>query len=121
MPEWFQKVFRVVATALAAVGSIACGSTSGLRALPDGALIVDVRTAAEFGGEHFPGAINIPVGDLGRRFNELGEKDRAIVVYCRSGHRSAAAKRELDRRGFTNVFDGGALGTLMKLAPKGQQ
>lgn len=65
-----------------------------------GAWLVDVRTPAEYAAEHVPGAVNIPVQDLERRLMELGSTDRAVVVYCRSGARSASAARLLREAGY---------------------
>jgi rhodanese-related sulfurtransferase len=70
-----------------------------------GAVVVDVRTAAEFAGGHVPGAINIPHDQVAARVAEIGAKDRPVLVYCRTGHRSGLAAAELVRRGFTAVYD----------------
>ena len=118
MAEWLRRIQRFVAGTAAVIGAAACASSSSLTALPADALIVDVRTAAEYRTGHFPGAVNVPVQEIGRRHSELGDKERTIVVYCRSGHRSAAAKAKLDAAGFTHVLDGGSLGAMMRLAPK---
>jgi len=77
--------------------------------IKSGALVVDVRTADEYGDEHFPKALNIPVGELEARAAELGAKDRAIVLYCASGARSALAARMLKSLGFTDVTNAGGL------------
>jgi phage shock protein E len=74
-----------------------------------GAVLVDVRTPQEFASGHIDGAVNIPVTDLAVRQAELGDKDQAIVVYCRSGARSASAKRTLEASGFTHVLDLGPM------------
>lgn len=74
-----------------------------------GALLVDVRSPAEFAGGHLDGAKSIPVGELEARISELGAKDRDIVVYCASGARSGSAKRALESAGFTSVHDLGAM------------
>ena len=73
--------------------------------LASGALIVDVRTPGEFAGGHVQRAINIPVGDLERRFTELGQPGK-VVVYCASGMRSARAAKLLQSKGF-DVLDAG--------------
>ena len=75
----------------------------------EGARLVDVRSPGEFAATHLTGARNIPVGDIGRRANELGDKERPIVVYCAGGARSAVAKRTLTSAGFTQVFNLGAI------------
>lgn len=65
-----------------------------------GALLLDVRTPGEYAGGHLPGAVNIPVQELGERARELPATDRAIVIYCRSGARSAAAASALQSLGY---------------------
>jgi phage shock protein E len=74
-----------------------------------GALVVDVRSPGEYADGHYEGAINVPVDEIDSRLAELGDKGRPIVVYCRSGHRSARAKARLDALGFMDVTDGGWL------------
>ena len=77
----------------------------------DDAIIVDVRTPEEFAQAHVQGARNIPVQELARRFNELGsDKHVPVVLYCRSGARSAVAAKLLRDHGFTQVTDIGAMG-----------
>ncbi len=79
------------------------------KLVSDGALLLDVRTAAEFSMGHLPGAVNIPLDQLGSRLGKLEPKDRAIVVYCLSGSRSAAAKGALKSAGFEKVANLGAM------------
>ncbi len=74
-----------------------------------GALVVDVRTVDEFLDGAYPGAINIPVGELLSRLNELGPKDRPIVLYCATGSRSALAAKLLKVSGFKDVTNAGGL------------
>lgn len=67
-------------------------------------LMLDVRTAAEFDAGHIPGAINVPHDVLGERIAELGPADeRDVVVYCRSGRRSAIALEALKGAGFSRL------------------
>jgi phage shock protein E len=83
---------------------------SGLAAkIKEGAMIVDVRSAEEFEEEHYPAAVNIPVDEVHVRLQELGEKNRSIVVYCASGSRSAYAARILKSAGFVDVVNAGGL------------
>lgn len=65
-----------------------------------GALILDVRTAAEYREGHVPQALNLPVQELPARLHEVGPTERPIVVYCRSGGRSAQAAQLLTRAGY---------------------
>lgn len=76
-----------------------------------GAIVVDVRTPEEYASGHFRHAANIPLHVLPARASEL-RKDASIVVYCRSGGRSASAKQLLDRMGFRDVYDAGGLHNL---------
>lgn len=72
------------------------------------ATLLDVRTVEEFDEGHVDGAVNIPVQVLRERMNELS-KDKPVVVYCKSGRRSAEAKRMLDAAGFKRVIDAGPM------------
>jgi phage shock protein E len=74
-----------------------------------GAKIIDVRTPGEFAEEAFPGAVNIPLNTVADKLDELGAKDKPIVLYCASGARSAAAARILKKAGFTDVVNAGGL------------
>ncbi|GBF51474.1 rhodanese-like protein [Leptospira ryugenii] len=74
-----------------------------------GAVVLDVRTKAEFETGHFPGAKHIPVDELESRLSELGGKEKAIVVYCASGMRSGRAKSVLESNGYIDVTNAGGL------------
>lgn len=105
-------LFGVLALALAyaLVGRKAGTSGADARSLVEhGARLVDVRTAEEYASGHLEGAINVPVQELAARIGELGPTDGSIVVYCRSGARSARAAESLRRAGFTSIHDLGAM------------
>ncbi len=82
----------------------------------EGKLIIDVRTPEEFEMGAFPGAVNIPLDELPVRMEELGSKDREMVLYCASGARSAYAMRFLQDAGFTNMTNGGGIMQMMSQA-----
>lgn len=74
--------------------------------LAAGSLLVDVRTAAEFGRGAIPHAVNIPLDDLRSRLSELG--DRRVIVHCQVGQRGHTAVRILAQHGYDAVnLDGG--------------
>ena len=78
----------------------------------ENALVLDVREANEIAQGHILDAIHIPVGSFAGRIGEIDEhKDRAVIVSCRSGHRSARACVMLRKAGFEKVFNlkGGVL------------
>ena len=73
------------------------------KAVKEGAVIIDVRTRDEYRQKHIEGARNIPVHLLERAYPYL-PKDKALVVYCREGHRSAVAAKMLREQGW-EVYD----------------
>lgn len=74
-----------------------------------GAVLLDVRSTAEFSSGHLPNAKNIPLDQLSRRLKEVGPKDRPVVVYCLSGSRSALAAGQLTSAGFAQVMNLGPM------------
>jgi rhodanese-related sulfurtransferase len=72
-----------------------------------GATLLDVRSPAEFAAGHLDGAVLVPVDELGARLAEV-PRDRPVVVYCRSGGRSARAAALLAAAGY-EVHDLGAM------------
>lgn len=82
------------------------GSKVDLKELvKNGAVIVDVRTPAEFQNGHIKGAINIPLQSLEKNFTKL-KKDKAVITCCASGMRSSSAKSILKSKGY-DVHNGG--------------
>lgn len=79
-------------------------------------LIVDVRTTGEFASGAYPGAVNIPLDEIQFRVEELGQKDRKIILYCASGARSDYALKILKSYGFTNLENGGGISKMMTRA-----
>jgi rhodanese-related sulfurtransferase len=77
-----------------------------------GAILLDVRSKAEFSGGHIKGAINIPVNVLNNHLGQLKDKDKTIITCCASGMRSASAKSILQSHGYKNVYNGGGWSSL---------
>ncbi len=74
------------------------------------AVILDVRTQAEFDEGHIPGALLLPDSEITRRAEEvLSDKGQTVLVYCRSGRRSALAAKALVGLGYTEVYDFGGI------------
>ncbi len=72
--------------------------------------VVDVRTAEEYAQGHVPDAINIPNEDIGEESPEaLPQKDAILLIYCRSGRRSAQAAKKLAALGYENIYDFGGI------------
>lgn len=68
-------------------------------AVASGDELLDVRTTAEFGMAHVPGAVHIPHTRIMERLDEI-PRDRPIHVMCQGGGRSAATTSLLNRAGF---------------------
>lgn len=85
------------------------GQVEQFRRTP-GALLLDVRTEEEYAEGHIPGSVNLPVGEQRRREDLLpDDPDAPIYVYCLSGARSAQMVMDLQRMGFTRVYNIGGI------------
>ncbi len=76
----------------------------------DDYVLLDVRTAEEYELGHIAGALLIPHNDLVDRAEiELADKSKTILLYCRSGNRSATAAKLLKDLGYTAIYDFGGI------------
>lgn len=76
----------------------------------DRVIILDVRTEEEYNTGHILNAILIPNETITDRMPDLlPDHDAEILIYCRSGNRSAQAARKLIQIGYTNVYDFGGI------------
>ena len=120
------KLSRLLATSLLVISPIvaSCGGDSsstdttvpvGQLSLKPAAMVIDVRTAEEFASGHVSGATNINF-ESDTFLNDLAgfDKEAAYSVYCRSGRRSALAKKAMQDAGFMNVTDLGGIETAAK-------
>ncbi|MDD5028624.1 MAG: rhodanese-like domain-containing protein [Rhodoferax sp.] len=96
-------IFCFGAQTVLAAGAVAVRQGAAMQS--QGALLVDVRTPAEFARGHAPGAVLIPLDQIGQRLGELGAKDRPIALICRSGNRSGQAQSILEQAGFTKTVN----------------
>lgn len=108
-----KKVFHLLALSLClSVSAITAHASEraqiGWEKIQQGAMIVDVRTPQEFSAGHLDNAVNFPLSELDKHFSTI-DKNRPIVVYCRSGNRSGIAYDYLVEQGFTQVHNGGGL------------
>ncbi|KXL52161.1 thiosulfate sulfurtransferase PspE precursor [Anaerotignum neopropionicum] len=72
----------------------------------DEVIILDVRTKDEFNSSHIPNAILLPNETISDKMLDLlPDLDAEILIYCRSGNRSAQAAKKLIAIGYTNVYD----------------
>ncbi len=69
-----------------------------------GAVLVDVRSVAEFASQSAPGTLNIPLGALAGRLAEI-PRTVPVVLACASGSRSGMAKMMLKAKGYPQVYN----------------
>jgi rhodanese-related sulfurtransferase len=90
-------------TSVAKPGRIDGATAKALAA--GGAKVVDVRTAEEFASGHVPGAIHVPYDEIARRAAEIGPPSTPVLLYCRTGRRSAIAVKALQKAGYEKLYD----------------
>jgi phage shock protein E len=97
-------------------------TSKAVERLKAGAVLVDVRSPAEFASQRIPGAINLPMGfgpeDLRREGLEPGQE---ILLHCASGTRSGMARGQLRKLGYEQVWNLGSFGRAKKVASEAGQ
>ena len=90
--------------------------TDARAQLKAGALLVDVRTPAEFNSGHLPDAINLPLDQIETKLPQRQkDKNQAILLHCQSGMRSGMAMKKLKSAGYANVFNLGSYGRAARI------
>ena len=74
----------------------------------EGALLIDVRTPAEFARGSVPGAKNVPYEELLQRLDAFGSHEQTVILFCESGRRAGLAKAILVQQGWTDVHNMGS-------------
>lgn len=69
-----------------------------------GIVLLDVRTDKEYAQGHIPGAVHVPLTDIGEKVKKL-KKDKDIVVFCQNGNRSIWAIKRLMGMGYKNLYN----------------
>ena len=117
-----QWLLAVIAAGIMAAALSACGQDKTSRDTKsaeeakermdkdDKIIVLDVRTEEEYREGHIPGAIVIPNETISSEpLKELPDLEQEILVYCRSGNRSAQAAKKLIEAGYTQVYDFGGI------------
>ena len=87
-------------------GGQSVGPMDAVRLLNQGALVLDVRSQAEFDSGHILDARHVPQEQVAQAAETLKRfKDKVVITCCESGMRSSAAARVLQAQGFTNVVN----------------
>jgi phage shock protein E len=89
------------------------GTASGetvAKLLKESPVVLDVRTSGEFQSGHVPGALHLPLSDFAQRLESVApDKTRPLLLYCASGARSGAARRQAQSLGYANAHNLGSL------------
>ena len=84
------------------------GKSESVKEFMDkGAVIIDVRTPAEYSGGHIKGSKNIPLNTIGNQIDALKKLNKPIIACCASGMRSAQATSILKSNGIDAMNGGG--------------
>jgi rhodanese-related sulfurtransferase len=86
--------------------------------IASGIQLIDVRTPQEFNEGHIQGASNLPLDVISAGALPETPKDQKLYLYCRSGNRSAEAKKVLEKSGYTNIVDLGGMNDVVALGAK---
>ncbi len=80
-----------------------------LAYLKNGALVIDVRTAAEFASGHLPNTINLPLDEIESSLpRRVRDKNQVLLLHCQSGTRGGVARRKLIALGYRKTFNLGS-------------
>ncbi len=88
---------------------------------PKQTYLIDVRTPSEFASGHVPKSINIPVEEINDHLDAIPDKEKTVLVYCRSGNRSAQAAKALSEQGYKVIFDLGGISNYQGSLEKGDR
>ncbi|MCS6946421.1 MAG: rhodanese-like domain-containing protein [Steroidobacteraceae bacterium] len=82
----------------------ALGPQDVVRAMNQGAVVLDLRKPEQFAAGHIHGARLVDPGQILKANETLKKfKDKTVIVYCENGSLGASAARELIRHGFTKA------------------
>jgi rhodanese-related sulfurtransferase len=118
MSRWFVRLAFAILTASVTActpppppaTTAAEAHVEGMKAkqlFKEGAFLIDVRSPDEYREGHIEGADNTPVGGIDSR--EFAGKDTPIILYCSNGARAAKAAALLREKGYTRVYELGAM------------
>jgi len=76
--------------------------------IANGAVLIDVRTPAEFSQGNVKGSKNVPLNTIENKVKKIKKIEKPIVLCCQSGMRSRQATSLLKRHGVAEVYNGGS-------------
>lgn len=109
--NWTALIVSILAVAIYTLWKRTSQISPGRAAayLKGGALVIDVRSSAEFASGHLPNAINLPLEQIEVALPRcVKDKNQVLLLHCQSGMRSGIAKRRLAVLGYANAFNLGS-------------
>jgi phage shock protein E len=110
--NWVEEIIllaAVVVLYLVWKRSTQISATDAAEHLKSGALLIDVRTPAEFKSGHLPNAINLPLAEIESALPlRVKDKNQVLLLHCQSGVRSGVARSKLKSLGYANTFNLGS-------------
>jgi rhodanese-related sulfurtransferase len=81
------------------------GANEAVRLMnTENAVVVDVRSAADYKKNHILNAVHVPAAGIDERAGEIAKnKDRTIICYCGTGNQASQAAGKLRKQGYSNV------------------
>ena len=73
-----------------------------------GGQLIDVRSPFEFNQGALSGAVNMPINNFRNHQDDI-DKNRPVMLYCRTGARSEMVEKHLERSGFDEVYNIGGI------------
>ena len=114
-------VISLLFSALVWAGGDHAAAEKAWPMIDDGVLLIDVRSEEQFSDDHIEGAINIDWDDVDGLIKAIGDdKNRPVVLYCRSGNRSGKAIVQLELLGYTHLYNATGLEALKATSPDNQ-
>ena len=81
-----------------------------------GAIVIDVRSEDEYHSSQLPATVNIPLKAISNNIDKIASnKDKVMLLHCRSGSRSFMGKKTLQRMGYSKVYNLGSFGRAKKI------
>jgi phage shock protein E len=81
-----------------------------------GAVVIDVRSAEEYGGGHLQRAVNMPLAEIETLIaRKVQDKDQVLLLHCQGGVRSGLAKKKLIALGYAKTFNIGSYGRALRI------
>ncbi len=93
-------------------------ASEGWVLIDQGALLIDVRSTDEYKSGYIEGSLNIPHTQVQALADAIGpDKSRAVVFYCRTGRRVGVVQKQLEKMGYSGIFNATGYEALVATRP----